>query len=269
MLLVPGRGRDVLVDLINSSNPLPLALTSDTVFLGDPKVLASPPGGVAVVVVPLVGGRYAEQVEVQYQRMDLTGIFGGYKPIIEGLGTSNLHTMLDVINEALGTSFEPRDVEDVEIDWLKANNQVNLPIKATPKSYGYFGSFIVQFNRERSTLADKVKVNSLDLFNYKGTGNAVGRSLEMVTWGLDFSEDLAALEINRYGQWTQLGKLAAILQGLGFADFPQVDFRKNPVGDYATSEVPSANPRFERVAIHRDVVTAGYRGTAYFHYNRA
>lgn len=269
MLLIPGPSRNALVDLINSSNPLPQTLAPDTVFLGDPKVLASPPGGVAVVVVPLVGSRYGEQVEVQYQRMDLTAIFGGYKPIIEGLGTSNLHTMLDVINEALGTSFSPRDVEDVQIDWLKANNQVNLLIKAAPKSFGYFGSFIVQFNRERSTLADKVKLNTLDLMHYKGTGNPVGRSLEMVTWGLDFSEDLKALEINRYGQWAQLGQLAAIMQQLGFADFPQVDLRKNPVGDYATSEVPLANPRFERVAIHRDIVTAGYRGTAYFHYNRA
>lgn len=270
MLLVPGRGKDVLVNLINASNTLPVALSPDTVMFGTPKVDASTPTGVTVALFPVLGSIYTGGAEINYQRMDLSSAFGNIVPKVRGVAGGNLHALLPLINETLGVTITPEDVEEVKLDWLEAGSEVYLPIKALPTSLSYVGAFRIQFYRLRPALADAIAQTALEGFRFVG-GDVTGgiRSVTMGTWGLNFTENMDALKLTNVGQWAAFTKLREVMTTLGYPGWPVADPKVARIVDQPTAAVPEANPHFERVVVQKNVVGAGYAGDAYFHYNRS
>lgn len=278
MILVPGKGKDVLVDLINQQNALPYPITPDEVYISAPKTLGGVyPTAVEVKVIPMPGSVYEGEVPVDYRRLDLTSAFGEMRPRVVGRSNGNLHSMLPFISKELGMDLRPEDFVQVDYDWLDENEEANIHLVAERESLSYVGSFTIQFTRRRTQLLEALNVTR-DADNLRVPGaSVIGlgkglRQVDMVTWAYDFSEHYNA--IRRHKWYNIAGNPSALralmYQKFGFANWPYG--WNHSYRDLATSQVPEANQDYERVIVQRIVdlsvnKTLPYEGTAYLHYN--
>lgn len=274
MILVPGKGKDVLVDLINQQNVLPSPLTPDDVFFTTPKyVQGNLPTLVQSSVIAAPGSVYEGAVPVQYERMDLTSAFGDIVPKISGLSSGNLWSMLPYISNELGIQFNQEDFAQVDYSWLGDNEQVNIPLVALTSSMGYVGSFHVQFTRRRMQLTEALKVTDIQVLHHPGwkITRPTKKLVDLKTWSTDFTEFRDVLTINPYyGIISNGTKMRAMMADLGFANWPVGIY--NGVKKQLTSKLPQANQDYEWVITQRvediiNIQTLPYAGTAYFHFN--
>lgn len=267
MLLVPGRGKDTLVSLINAANSLPQPLTPDELTFGPPSLNLDLDNGTTVAIIPrLDRSIYTDRINIVYQRMDLSQAYYGIVPEVRASGGGDLYSLLPAINQALGLNLQAEDFDNVVLDWLAAGGQVYVALRAKPTSYAYTGSFRVRFFRLKYTLTEVVKDPLLKVFTFpKVTAEAA--SLSMLTWDIDFTGERAKLKINNR-RWADAGAIASLMAVQGFADFPaNVDTNKQSLTDLPTGMVAGANRSYDRVVVQRDVKTPAYAGDAYFHYN--
>lgn len=274
MILVPGKGKDVLVDLINQQNVLPSPLKPDDVIFTTPKyVQGTLPTLVTSTVIPVPSAAYEGMVPVQYERMDLTSAFGEYRPRITGLSNGNLHSMLPFIGKELGIQLDAEDFDQVDYSWLGEDEEVNIPLIALSTSLSYIGKFSVQFTRRRIKLEEAIKVTDLDVHLWPGltAETAEKRPVTLFTYSRDWSEHYNAIRRHQlYNIPGNPSALRALMSSLGFSNWPQGWY--NPMYDYPTSAVAEANKDYDRVIVQpiRDVGAGQilpYAGMAYFHYN--
>lgn len=274
MILVPGKGKDVLIDLINQSNVLPYPLTSNEVLFSDPKVVVGPlPTAVNSLVLALPGSNYDGFVTVQWERMDLTSAFGGMVPRVGGLSSGNLHSMLPWIGRELGIQLLPEDF--IEVDWssLGPNESANVRLKAEVNSMNYTGEFIIQFTRLRPSLDMEFKSLALNVYKLPGEVTPGKRQVNMATYGRDFTGVYESIMRHPYYNIFNDGTaVRQVMSGMGYVNWP-VGW-DNPIADYATSEIPESNKDYDRVIVQQVKDIEGmqvlpYEGTAYFHYNVA
>lgn len=275
MILVPGKGKDVLVDLINQQNVLPSPLKPDEVIFTTPKFVQGPlPTLVTSTVIPVPDSAYEGMVPVQYERMDLTSAFGDYRPRITGLSNGNLHSMLPFIGKELGISLEPEDFEQVDYSWLGEDEEVNIPLIALSTSLSYIGKFSVQFTRRRIKLEEAIKITDLDVHTHPGITVATlsKKPVTLFTYSRDWSEYYSAIQRHRlYNIAGNASALRNLMSSLGFSNWP-VGWN-NPMLDRPTSAVPESNKDYDRVITMevKDKENIGqilpYAGLAYFHYN--
>lgn len=277
MILVPGAGQDVLVELINQNNALPYPLPSEDAFISVPVVIEGPdPTLVEVKVVPMPGTLYEGAVPVRYNRMDLSSAFGDMRPGVTGLSEGSLSSILPTISKALGIDLRAEDFEELDYSWLGVNESANLMVRALPSSRSYIGEFVVQFTRRRLQLDEVILNKALDVIHVPGytvAGKAFNkRQVDMVTWSTDFTEYYADIQKHFYYNRFRYGSRVRTLMSnlFGFVNWPvnYLDY----VYDLPTSEVPEANQDFDRVITQKivDRTSDGswpYEGTAYFHYN--
>lgn len=277
MILVPGKGKDVLVDLINQQNVLPYPLLPDEVLFTAPKVVNGTfPTLVNASVMSIPGSKYDGFASIEWQRMDLTSALGEMIPRVSGLSNGNLHSMLPYIGQELGMELFPEDFLQVDYSSLQENEEVNIQLVATVNSLSYVGSLVIRFTRLRPALIDSFKKLSLDVFNWPGwtkplEGAAAKRQLSMDIYSQDWTEHYAA--VRRHPSYNIPGwptDLRNLMSTKGYVNWP-VGWN-NPCYDYATSQVPEANKDYDRVIVQsirdiKNVQTLPYEGTAYFHYN--
>lgn len=277
MILVPGKGKDVLVDLINQQNVLPYPLLPDEVLFTAPKVVnGTLPTLVSATVMSIPGSKYDGFSPLEWQRMDLTGAFGEMIPHVRGLSNGNLHSMLPYIGQELGVELFPEDFLQVDYSNLQENEQVNIQLVATVNSLSFVGSFVIQFTRLRPALTDSFKVRSLDVFQWPGwtkpvEGAAAKRQLSMDIYSQDWTEFYSS--VMRHPGANIPGNpnaLRALMSSKGYVNWP-VGWN-NPCYDYLTTQVPEANKDYDRVIVQpirdlKNIQTLPYEGTAYFHYN--
>ena len=275
MILVPGKGKDVLVDLINQQNVLPSPLNPDDVIFTTPKFVQGPlPTLVTSTVIPVPDTAYEGMVPVQYERMDLTSAFGEYRPRISGLSNGNLHSMLPYISQELGLQLDADDFDQVDYSWLGENEEVNIPLIALTTSLSYIGQFSIQFTRRRIQLAEAIQISDLDVHLHPGqkTTTLAKTPITLFTYSRDWSEHYAAIRKHPYANILyDPNAMRTLMGGLGFSNWPQGYW--NPVSDHPTSAIPEANKDYDRVLIQviEDKQPIGqvlpYAGVAYFHYN--
>lgn len=275
MILVPGKGKDVLVDLINQQNVLPSPLKPDEVIFTTPKFVQGPlPTLVTSTVIPVPDSAYEGMVPVQYERMDLTSAFGEYRPRITGLSNGNLHSMLPFISKELGIQLDATDFDQVDYSWLGENEEVNIPLIALSTSLSYIGKFSVQFTRRRIQLAEAIKITDLDVHRHPGVTaeNEAKTPITLFTYAQDWSEHYDKIRRHPYANiFNNPSGLRTLMSSFGFPNWPQGYW--NPVYDYPTSAVPEANQDYDRVLVQlvEDKAPINqvlpYAGKAYFHYN--
>lgn len=277
MMLVPGSGRNVLIDLVNAQNDLPHDLTSQDVFISPPKKVVFPGQltRVEVSIVPLPTSKYEDAVKVQYQRQDLTSAFGEIRPRVEGPSSGTLTSILPAINEALGIQLTMEDFEEVDYSWLDVDEQANIQLVAKPSSISFTGSFVIQFTRKRWGLDIRVLVRELDVLLLPGMSslNSGKQAVTTATYSTDFTEYRWWIRRHPlYNIPANSTDLRSIMSSLfGYENYPagwDCDYF-----DLPTSSVPEANKDYDRVIIHRTTnpVTAAarpYEGVAYLHYNQ-
>src|SRR6218665_891430 len=98
MLPIIGKPIDELVSLINSSNTMPVALTSDDLRIGKP-VPVSGTNRVKLPMVAMYDSLYEGYVDVEMRRINFAQAFGTTIPRIAAAGGNSLYDLLDRINK--------------------------------------------------------------------------------------------------------------------------------------------------------------------------
>lgn len=265
-------------ELITSVNPVAKPFTAENLIFGKPSVILNDPSANTQVNVRGVDQvDYDGQVQIRYNRLDIGVLFGGtYRAEFEALGASNLHRLLPALNQALGTNFTPKDLENIDLKTLGQGDQVTLELRAKPGSVAFTGFTRVLFNRKIVILSDFVTVREFTELNHPDPIIDGSRSAGLMTWGQDFTLIKQHMRIIPWwaqyrGQWyTHTAFAEALAEFYGIEAWPQnpADPKEtSTVIDYATSQVAKANPEFQRVIVQTGIKTNGYSGTAYFHYN--
>lgn len=265
MFLLPGSSDEAVIALINQANPLPVSLTPGGLYYGHVKKLAN--GNIEVPTTAMYDNdSYEGYSTFQYRRVNLNVAFQGIVPIVQDLGQTSLHRLLPTINKNLGINLMPRDIIDQPISWLGGNEQANFVFRAQPESLGYEGAFIVQFKRIRPLLSSILERNA-EVLTHPILVADGKQSLAMKTWGIDFTDDQAALVVNQgNGKWLDQVKFNAMIATHGFTGWPTAAAKD--VALYPTALLPTANQDFDFVAVQKNVVVGDFKGDAYFHYNR-
>ncbi|MNR38220.1 hypothetical protein D3C85_1563020 [compost metagenome] len=84
----------------------------------------------------------------------------------------------------------------------------------------------------------------------------------MLTWSKDFTSVRDAIALSKTGYYADWDALQAACTYMGIPSWGQ-----NRIVDKATSEVPDANPAFDRVVIQSSVLGNQIEGPIYLHYN--
>lgn len=271
MLLVPGRGKDVIIGLLNEAVEFPSALTSDDVYISPPKAVSGPnPTMVEVKVIGLPTGPWEGMIPVQYQRMDLTSAFGDIRPRLEGASNGSLHALLPMLSEKLGIQLYPEDILETDYSYIDPDEEVNLQLKADPTSLSYVGEGVITFTRRRYLLSNLVKAPTLDVVRHPGDSNTGRQQVNLKTFATDFTPYYASIRRHKYynlpaDPTAQRNVMSTLF---GWSNWPYGwDWQ---LFDYATSERPESNPDYDRVMIQSIKGSENgrtYEGTAYFHYN--
>ncbi|MNU58043.1 hypothetical protein D3C71_471710 [compost metagenome] len=183
---------------------------------------------------------------------------------------------MPALNQALGTNFTPKDLENIDLKTLGQGDQVTLELRAKPGSVAFTGFTRVLFNRKIVILSDFVTVREFTELNHPDPIIDGSRSAGLMTWGQDFTLIKQHMRVIPWwaqyrGQWyTHTAFAEALAEFYGIEAWPQnpADPKEtSTVIDYATSQVAKANPEFQRVIVQTGIKTNGYSGTAYFHYN--
>lgn len=265
MFLLPGGAEKALFDAINAANPsLPVPLTPDDLYLGK---IAKVEGGTGEVSIPTVAfftSLYEGYRRFEYNRIDFGKVFGTIKPQIARVGFPTLFRLLPIINEELGLTLTERDVVDVPITWLGANEQVNILVITSENSLGYEGQFLIEYTRLRPEIHTAVLERSLEVLAHPVSPTLGKRSLSMMMYSLDFTKDDPKLKITN-GLWANLNVVRQVMSQHGFDNWPQATtellFR-------STGQVPGSNKAFTHVIIQKDPDIPGHAGDALFHLNR-
>lgn len=263
MFLSPGTPLDALCTLANAANTMPFALSAKDLYAGKPKSL--PDGSVELPVVTMYDSVYEGTVKLVYDRIDLSKVFSGIHPEIHSLGASSLHKLLPMISAALGIYLTPDDVVDVNLSWLGNNEQVNIQLLANPNSLGFTGTFIVKYNRVRPALNTSIRTKALNTLRHPIPPTPGTQSVDMLTWGIDFTDYKSRLIPGWIMGWTNLPTVQAVMAELGIPSFP--DALPGKLLTRPTADVPESNKNFAFVMTQSDIVGPGYAGTAYLHYN--
>ena len=264
MNLLPGTSEEALLAMVNAANPgLPQPLKPGDLYFGKVKTLSG--GKVQIPAVTMYDSAYEGYAKFEYRRLNLAQAFGSVRPALRDIGYPSLHQLLPVINQRLGINLQPSDVIDTKIDWLGNNEHLNIQVTASADSLGYEGSFVITFTRIRPLLNKVVAATSLDVLKHPSEPTA--QSLPMFMYSLDFSGNETALALYYGVLWLNPQALKRLMQGYGFADWPQVQ-KQGDVKAYLTKNRPEANQDFTNVIIQKAPAIAGWKGDAYFHYNR-
>lgn len=275
MILVPGKGKDVLLDLINQANIFPVPLNIDDLKFDKPNpVLGKLPTTVEVEVIPMPDTTYEGGVKVDYQRMDLTSAFKDIIPRTSGLSEGDLRSMIPYISKELGVYLDPNDFEQVDYSWMQADEEANIRVRALPTSLSYIGEFFLLYTRLRMTMDLAVKVRDLDVLLHPGAVDPDTDKplIDVRTYSEDFSEYRHQLRRHSFQPYL-FADTTAVRQVMetvcGFPYWPNNQYF--PSYDYATSQVPEANQDYDRVIIQTiydsQFGTYPYQGHAYLHYN--
>lgn len=265
-------------ELITNANPTAKPFTAENLIFGKPSVLLNNPAGNTKVNVRGVDQvDYDGQVAIYYNRLDIGTLFNGsYRAEFTALGKSNLYRLLPELNSALGTNFTEKDLVDVDLRTLGQGDQVTLELRAKPGSVAFTGFTRILFNRKIVMLSDFVTVREFAELLHPDPILEGSASAGLLTWGQDFTLVKQHMRVipwwaNYRGQWYTLQAFQdALAEFYGIEAWPQ-----NPGGatetsrlyDLPTTQVPKANPEFQRVVVQTGIRTNGYSGTAYFHYN--
>jgi hypothetical protein len=264
MSLLPATPQQTLLSLINAANPsLPLPVTADNLYFGNPRLLSD---GITSVVpaTGVLATPYKGYVDFQYRRTNLSTAYDT-KPILQTVGASTLYGMLDVVNQFLGLNLTQNDVVDTNVATVGAGEQVNINVATLPSSLAYTGSFTITFIRLRPQMSAVIKTVELPVLTHLVNPANNKKDLDMLMWNIDFSNSVSALKVtNNY--WTSVAAVQALMaEEFGFTDWPAPQV--GGVTDYATSAYPGANTKYQRVAVQKNATGVGYQGNALFHYN--
>lgn len=211
-----------------------------------------------VTVTGIPGRGYYGDVDLYYNRMDLTAEVGSFS-----FRSTEQHTR-ETVAQALARRYQldidPDDFEPFTVPVLEEGQSTDITLTVKADSIQWKGSIPVHLEYGQSWLDDMVGKTTLDAFSHPNSTNR--QSARLFTWGVDFSGIQAALKPQLNGDYTDWNAVATLSALLGIPAWV-----RGKVVDRATVDVPDSNPRFERVVIQQSVTSGVMVGPLYFHYN--
>lgn len=292
-----GKGNDSLADVIDGENaePLggaegaegvfPVTVPADKPYLDptgygipgndgqdgwvtiDESVEGSNDRNTAVTLTGIKNRGYFNQTDVYYKRHDLNALFEGEeKPEFRDRDMS-VDNILERLNNRYGLYVELDDFESFDFgeftdDDLETSRDIELKVKDT--SYGWIGTVTIELRYGNPLIESVVIVQLLPILEHPDTVDELeGRRSGLVsTWAFDFTAWKDDLNIDPdTGEWANFARVQEIGEKAGLGSW-----YNNRVVDLPTSQVPDANPMFERVMV-QNTARGSVMGPIYFHYD--
>jgi len=262
-------GRLKVLQLVNEQNDLRIPVRLDNVEMATPMAKAS--GGVrntGVVLSGIVGKGYKGEVEILFDRHDLSALFSGDGVAAKARtnGTINRDWLLSHLNNKYGLYLEPVDIQEPvipEFDTLETTQLIEIQVK--DNSWNWMGRVVVETTYGNPLLETVVLVRLLPLLDHPTDLTILGSNRRygyMSTYNFDFTGYKKDLQIDpKTGRWANFSRVLEIGAKAGLPSW-----NNNSVVDRATSEIANANPKFQRVMI-QTYATGGVMGPLYFHYD--
>lgn len=250
--------KEKLLDLINDLNQPQRELNDINVkFTG---IVPADETGATVLTVAGVPGRgYSGQVDLTYNRLNLTEILDG--KTVRSPDALNPDSFLELVNGAYNLFLTAIDVGEITIPELGEGEYAQLTLTANEDSLGFVGVATVRLEFGKSWL-DQVVGNKNLKELYHPITVSYKQSARMLTWNKDFTCMRDAIVVSKTGYYTDWDALQVACASMGIPSWNQ-----NRITDQPTSAVPDANPAFDRVVIQQSVLSAGMDGPVYLHYN--
>lgn len=274
----PVSGSELILDLVNHHNQGPVPFTLDNIRpvgqIPVPGAGNQHKGQTTLAAMPF--SEYEGEVQITYDRINLSTIFQGITPSINGLGATSIHKMLPELNRELGLLLTEDDVEDSKYTWLEERERRNVLLKAKKSSLIYSGELNVVYERRRMTLAEALRGYQPEVHLLPGNtleGIAENKvSVTKDTWATDFTPYYNVIRKHEHFEIfaNSSGVRNLMASMFGFANWPTG--WDNKVIDMPTSSIAEANQDYDRVVVHYLFdntynKSRPYEGIAYFHYN--
>lgn len=213
-----------------------------------------------VTLVSVPGRGYSGELDLTYRRIDITPIVdAGTIQTPEPMTPAKL---LEMVNNVWGLTLTTDDVDPFDVSTPTEDVSTDVYLSVVSESLGYVGAGQLMIQHGRYTLQQVVGRRRLNELMHPVAGPLRGKSSRMMTWDKDFTSVRDAIRpdaFRRYSDWDRLQNACAAY-GIPV-------WTERTITDHATSEIPDANPAFDRVVIQSVVESAEIFGPLYFHYN--
>jgi hypothetical protein len=218
MSLYPKQSMQMLVDLINASNPtLPVPLTASNALYGTPTVITPAAGTIqntSIKVTALAGTKYVGNTTLKYRRIDFGTLFRSlpiviykYSPATVGQNPYKISDLLPSLNAKYGLNLQTTDIVDgffpvgntaavPAIGLAAGTRNASVTVTAATGSPGYVGSFTFYWVQAPQDIAGMISVTNLETARaYPGGRSVVDSSVHVVdldTYSYDFTTPMNA-----------------------------------------------------------------------------
>ncbi len=220
-----------------------------------------------VTIYGIPGKGYYGEVDVYYNRVDVSELLYRFK--FKTNIAFNKKNIVESFTNYVQEDFTLDDFSDFETVSLANGDVLDTSIDINPDSLQWIGTLALTLENGLPELETAVGRKSVGLFEHPNPEyrKRYGR---MLGWNVDFT---GALDIigpfkgpddgirrrSNYTDWAAVRRLTATLGWPAWIE--------GNIVDLPTSQVPEANPKFERVIVQSSGTSGSMRAPIYFHYN--
>ncbi len=209
---------------------------------------------------------YTGSTDVFYTRGDMSTLFQDVQPKIRD-HTFTAQKVIDAINLQYGLYLTLEDTEDFTLpDFTDAalEDTADVVLSVKENNWLWVGSVTVKLIYGNPSLGGEVLIQLMPVLEHPDDPETLEdrNSAVLCTYEFDFTAWKDDLQIDpETGMWKDFSKVLEVGARAGLGSW-----QNGYVVDKPTSEVPEANPRFERVMIQQ-YARGNVKGPIYFHYD--
>lgn len=253
--------KDRIYTQLNDLNSPFRLFSPRTVGLGTPVVNEGGEHNTRLTLTAVPGRGYIGDVDVYFDRVPLSDLIQSTDLRSQEPWTPAI--VASMLQSSTGLPLVADDFEPFTVPVLKPGESKQVTVKLKEGSFGFYGELTLNLLYGKPWLDTMVGSKDLGVLNhpiaFRQEGN---KSLRLLTWHVDFTCVRDALVVNKQGTYTDWARLQQMCQ---FLNIPA--WNQGKIGDYATKDVPDANPAFDRVVIQSRGTQGPPYGDAYLHYN--
>lgn len=245
--------------ILNDSFIPPREFNDTTIRFGTPVVVDQHDRNTRVTIYGRPGKGYYGEVDVYYNRVDIQELTERFR----------FRTNVAFTRESIAQAYINWIQEDLTIDDFDEFSQVDLEpsevleteIAISPESLQWYGTLPLTLENGLPELDTAIGRRSLGLFVHPNPEyrKRYGRILG---WNVDFTGALDIIGPDEHGEYIDWNAVRVLCSGLSWPMW-----NKGRLTDLPTSQVPEANPAFERVIVQSGGTSGSMRTPIYFHYN--
>lgn len=238
---------------------------------GQVRITATPPENfgnrnTAIGVTGIPNRGYWNTTEVFNTRGDMATLFKNVQPTLRDQNFT-AQKVLDGLNLRYGLSLTLEDMEDFTLpDFTNAalEDSADVVLSVKEQNWKWVGSVTVKLIHGNPSLGGEILIQLMPVLSHPDDPSTLEdrNSAKLCTYEFDFTPWKDDLQIDSAtGLWKDFSKVLSVGERAGLSSW-----QNGYVVDKPTSEVPEANPRFERVMVQQ-YARGNVQGPIYFHYD--